>query len=177
MPFASRQPLSREVPEKRSLRRVVVRLRAKCVTGAILSLQLPPPEDGVLLFPHSVGPPVWVETNVPGSLPAAVSLSSLVPGLSFTLTAGHTTVGRHVFVSSATPHTSGERPQASPLTIPVTGPMSVHAPISSGAVTASGGMSAIRPSVTFGFAARPLLVWAAVMYQTGFLPWRATPVQ
>src|SRR3954470_20804103 len=92
IPFAPLQPLSREVPEKWSLRRPVLRFRAKRVTGAVLSLQLPPvppavgrpPPPGIVRS-HSVGPRVCVETKVPGSLPAALSASSsVVLGSSFT---------------------------------------------------------------------------------------------
>src|SRR3954451_10745710 len=59
-PLAPLQPLSREAPEKCSLRREVVRLRAKCDTGGTVSRQ---PDDGFApgCEPHSVGPPFWVE--------------------------------------------------------------------------------------------------------------------
>src|SRR4051794_39908038 len=167
MPFAPLQPLSREVPVKCRRRREAWRLR-KRVTGAVLSLQLPPvaPAVGVPLLvfcAHSVGPPVWVETKVPGLLPAAVSLSSsVVFGSSRTSTAGHTTVGLQVLGSMATPHTSGERPQTRPLMIPVTGPTFVHTPISFDAVPTSAGMSDIRASLIVGFVSSPSFVWAAV---------------
>src|SRR4051812_3133912 len=58
IPFAPLQPLSRDVPEKRSRPREIVRLRANRVTGAVRSRQVPavalPPTD----FAHRVGPPV-----------------------------------------------------------------------------------------------------------------------
>src|SRR4051812_3513603 len=67
MPFAPLQPLSREVRERGRRRREVWGLPTKRVTGAILSLQLPPVPPAVgrpagVVFSQSVGPPVWVET-------------------------------------------------------------------------------------------------------------------
>src|SRR5438552_897173 len=63
IPLAPLQPLSCEVPEKCNRRREIVRFRPNRVTGAVRSRQLGavavPPTD----FAHSVGPPVWVETN------------------------------------------------------------------------------------------------------------------
>src|SRR4051812_39894468 len=176
-PLAPLQPLSWDLPEKCSLCRDTERLRLKCDTGGTLSRQAPAGFDPGCL-PHSVGPPFCVDTNVPGSLPAANVLSSLVDlGSSRTSTAGHTIVVRHVCGSSATPQTSGERSHIAPLITPETGPASTHAPISSCAVPTSVGMSEIRASTTFGFADRPLLVTAAVMCHTGVVPERASPVQ
>src|SRR5690348_12459276 len=77
--FALLQPRSREVPrstarrrERRSL------LRLKRVTGARRSghaLRPPPLLSAAARWAgplsHSVGPPVWLETQVPGSLSAA----------------------------------------------------------------------------------------------------------
>src|SRR5437763_15254757 len=74
------------------------------------------------------------------------------------------------------PHTSGERPQASPLTIPENGLPDVHAPMSSLAVPVSVGTFEIRVSITCGLARRPVVI-DAYMCQTGSKPFRFWPRQ
>src|SRR5437763_13396309 len=75
------------------------------------------------------------------------------------------------------PHTSGERPQASPFTIPENGLPDVQAPMSSLAVPVSVGTFETRVSITRGLALSPLVVIEAYMCQTGSLPFRAWPRQ
>src|SRR4051794_3390706 len=94
---------------------------------------------------QSDAPAVCVEIHVPGSLPGARMLGSLGSGS----TAGQIQLGmQSCFI--VTPQTSGERPQASPLSRPEIGPALMHAPISSLAVPTSAGTLDIRDSVTVG---------------------------
>src|SRR3954447_14768726 len=178
------QPRSREVPRSDARRRDSrARLRLTRVTGASRSghaprAALPLPSAAARWaapLSHSAGPPVWLETQVPGSLSAA-ACSASAPAAAVWSTAGQTMCVPQA-ASVVTPHTSGERPQARPLMMPATPGTSVHAPISSLALPVSAATLEMRADVIVGLSARPSFVCAAVMYQAGAWPGRATPSQ
>src|SRR4051794_40157485 len=180
--FALVQPRSRDRPLSFARRRVSRPcLREIRVTGASRSGHAPRaaglPAAARCTGPvsQSVGPPVWFDTQVPESLSFA-ACSASAPEAALCSTAGHT-----MWVlqrpSIVTPHTSGERPQASPLMMPATPGTLVHAPINSLAVPVSAATFEIRARVIVGLAAKPSLVCAAVMYQAGAWFGRVTPSQ
>ena len=94
-------------------------------------------------------------------------------GLSGASTAGHVEFARQ-WLSAVTPHTSGDRPQASPFTIPEKTLNCVsHAPMSWLAVPTSAVTFEMRAWITCGLPARAFVVSAAVMRHTGAFPCRA----